>query len=347
MAQAPALPGPRLEWQHWLDLRSTTLKEIEFLLTSPNPEVVLSALDLYMAAYSAVQEREWPSHRGRNSRKQTPEREQALIEATKRVLAASARTRAPADARACIIRCLHDFFQDRHALDGQSDAGLRYDYLRRLLAQLRSFDVVITFNWDALAERVLAGLNLWTPVDGYGLDLRRLRRADGPISGASHSAVKVLKLHGSVGWYADPDRRRSQILIDGFVFLKQLGFECDNEPFHVLNAAHDTDYPSHLRRYWDHPLIVYPTFLKTIAGAEFGKLWQQATVALSQADQVDIYGYSLPASDGAGRVLLNHLRSRLGPRGPLVHVHDPAPAARKNWREFLGRYVRITADRLG
>jgi hypothetical protein len=234
-------------------------------------------------------------------------------------------------------------------LDAKIEAPSRYEYLRDLLSELRDGDVVITFNWDTLAERALAELKLWTPVDGYGLNFRRLRFRGKRIAGPRRSAVKVLKLHGSVGWYASPSPRMEgeAIRLDGFIFLRNLGFECDNEPFEYENPDADTDYSRYLERYWDRPLIVYPTFLKAIAGKDFASLWHQAATALSVADTVDIYGYSLPESDGAGRVLVNQLRFRLGRNGPVVHVHDPSRHSRRIWRSLLGRRARITSKPLG
>jgi hypothetical protein len=205
----------------------------------------------------------------------------------------------------------------------------------------------VTFNWDALAERVLADLGMWTPVDGYGLNFRRLRFRAQPIAGPERSATKVLKLHGSLGWYQPRDRwEGTGILLDGHIFLKQLGIDCDNEPFTHGNPEPDTDYSIYMRQYWDRPLIVYPTFLKAIGGRQFAALWQQAAAALDVADQVDIYGYSLPTSDGAGRVLLNRLRPRLCARGVRVHVHDPSDEARAKWRYFLGKCAQVTSDKL-
>ena len=159
--------------------------------------------------------------------------------------------------------------------------------------------------------------------------------------------MKVLKLHGSLGWYASPERHDGRgILIDGWVFLKKLGFACDNEPIHVLNRDPDSDYHWLLQRYWDWPLMVYPTFLKSVSGGEFADLWSQASDALSRADQVDIYGYSLPASDGAARVLFNQVRRRIRSREAAVHVHDPSYGAQKTWRAFLGKGAKISGDRL-
>jgi len=99
--------------------------------------------------------------------------------------------------------------------------------------------------------------------------------------------------------------------------------------------------------YWSRPLIVYPTFLKSISFRPLAALWQQAASALARADLVDIYGYSLPESDGAVRALLNILPVRLARQAVRVRVHDPNAFVRKRWMYFLGKRARATGDRLG
>lgn len=348
LAQPLKIPGPRANWEQWSEIRDGSLQSMEFLLKNPNPEVILSTLDLFVAAYAAVEHSDSWSFRGYGTRSLTPDQERLAAEGAKRVMSARARAHTPANARACVVECLHDYFQHQHALDADPRSVSRYTYLRELFCQLRDGDLIITFNWDALAERVLAELDLWTPIDGYGLNFKHLRFRDGPLAGPGKSAVKVLKLHGSLGWYQAPHRSDGTgIKLDGHIFLKHMGIACDNEPFTHGNPLPDTNYADFMGGYWCRPLIVYPTFLKAVGGRQFAALWHQAAMALSHADAIDIYGYSLPASDGAGRVLLNGLRPRLGRRGPKVHVHDPSPEARRNWRYFLGKRAHVTADRLG
>jgi hypothetical protein len=347
LAQPWHLPGPRSDWEYWRELRDGPLKAIEFLLTSPNPEVILSTLDLYAAGYAAVHTSEVGHVRGYGQRPFTSEQEEAAKDAAHKLFAARAQAQIPSRARACLVQSLHDYFQHKHQQDAELEGLTRHRYLTDLMSTLAPGDVVITFNWDALVERVLARLGLWTPIDGYGLNFRRLQFRGGPISGAKRSAIKVLKLHGSLGWYQPTHRwEGTGILLDGHIFLKQLGIDCDNEPFTHGNPEPDTDYAQYMRSYWDRPLIVYPTFLKAIGGRQFGALWQQAATTLARADRIDIYGYSLPTSDGAGRVLLNALRPRLSARGPRVHIHDPSKEARVKWKYFLGKRAHYSAEPL-
>jgi hypothetical protein len=209
-------------------------------------------------------------------------------------------------------------------------------------------DVVVTFNWDALAERVLGELGRWTPIDGYAMDKRHLRYRGKRIEGPRSSAVKVLKLHGSVGWYWNRDRRwlGPPIYLDGYVFLRDLGFQSDSEPFGQDPQHPLSDPESHLPPFISQPVMTYPTFLKTIQSPELGRIWYEADRALEQATRVEIYGYSLPWSDGPARALFNKLRFRLARNEASVFVTDPSKRTRDTWLEFLGPKLKRSSKRL-
>ena len=76
------------------------------------------------------------------------------------------------------------------------------------------------------------------------------------------------------------------------------------------------------------------------------KVWHLAGEALRQAELVEVWGYSLPASDMAVRALLNILRFRLANHEVRVRVHERVPEVRDRWREFLGETAEIDAQPL-
>lgn len=310
-SQERRIPGARLEWEEWCQLRAGPLAHLRYLLDNPNPEVILSALDLFGAARIA---RDQADFGGFDRAKLSGDRDE--VDRAAKIIRSSlaesrAATAAPLRARAFIVQSLHEFFRYRHRLDANPAAIPEREYLRDLLSTLQPGDVVITFNWDALAERVLGELGKWTPLDGYGLRKKHLRNRGLPLAGPPQSNVKVLKLHGSVGWYWNPSSRAGPaLLFDGYTFLRDLGFPSDSEPVgqYPENPLSDPEGP--LERYRDDPVMIYPTFIKTIASREIGRLWYLAGSALRRANRIEIYGYSLPHSDGAARVLLNRIRYR-------------------------------------
>ena len=72
----------------------------------------------------------------------------------------------------------------------------------RFAARLEPTDVVITFNWDCLLDRVLWETSSWNPADGYCLKFRGFFD-DGwrdACTNPDASSLRLLKLHGSTNW---------------------------------------------------------------------------------------------------------------------------------------------------
>src|SRR5208337_3128492 len=130
------------------------------------------------------------------------------------------------------------FFRWRHYFDSlERNRGLR-DYLRNYLSQLSDGDRVITLNWDSATERSLAELGKWNPLDGYGFE-RNLLLNHGvepePLPAGckkQKSAIKILKLHGSVGWHLTRDHR---IYFSNPYFLQHFDFWCNGEPLPLFD----------------------------------------------------------------------------------------------------------------
>jgi hypothetical protein len=81
-------------------------------------------------------------------------------------------------------------------------------------------------------------------------------------------------------------------------------------------------------------VLAYPSFLKKLDVPAILDIWRKADVALRQADDIEIWGYSLPESDASARVLFNSLRDRPGRDAPRVHVAGDTEA-RNRWLTFL------------
>lgn len=133
------------------------------------------------------------------------------------------------------------------------------------------------------------------------------------------SEVKVLHLHGAIGWYRkpafsphfDPVKKgggsiprsasapgaiETEIAIDP-LFLTGLGI------YHV-----DASLPQHPPS--EEQLMIHPSFLKHYGGEGeeiqvFNKLWRMAASCLANASEVVIIGYSLPPADSAAWTLIH------------------------------------------
>lgn len=214
--------------------------------------------------------------------------------------------------------------------------------------------------WDTLAKTIARPMEsvrrIWfrqrTPWGGTPIiDPRPL-----PSELSKPSDVVVLKLHGSLGWY---DRRDAQPYFDSdFLSLFNL------VPGDATDIIHDPRQPDHGPA--DRALISYPSFLKKFDAPVMQTIWERASRALREATELEVWGYSLPSSDSATRVLLNSLPYRLsaGSVDCLVHIPDPqrdpcetdfeyepkrraAALTRERWKHFLGSYAKIDKRALG
>lgn len=303
-------PGGR-DWAAWVGFRDAPRGAVpRALLDTTDPELAFSALDLLERAAAA-----------------------GVLDA---------QSSAPGQARAALLRCLQRYFEDMSLAEVRDAA--RRDYLRAELRRLRPGDVVVTLNWDTTVEHTLAEEGRWSPLDGYGID-KALCFADAPPSVAHRSArdvvppseVKVLKLHGGVGWRrpADaPDALRFHgryLLAHLAVQLREHGPVTFADPEFDPAAEHDD-------------VLIVPTFLKLVpTGLAMQRIWHAADEALRRADEVEVWGYSLPESDAATRVLLSPLRFRLDAGEVRVRVHAAIGEVAERWRGLLG--ARAELDR--
>lgn len=169
------------------------------------------------------------------------------------------------------------------------------------------------------------------------------------------SDVVVLKLHGSLGWH---DRGNEPYFDSDFL-----------SQFNLLAAAstdiiHDPRQPEYGSV--EKAVILYPSFLKRFDARIMQNIWERAARALRDATELEVWGYSLPSSDSAIRVLLNSLRFRLneGQVDCLVHIPDPqretaetdldyepkrraAALTRERWKHLFGSLATIDKQALG
>lgn len=296
---------------------------LPLLSDDPNPEVILSVLDLcrissfasFECTVRSENRAEFMSHSLADA--QAPDA---------RFTSRDHRWLYEADtARFRLIDCLMTYFNWLHYSDRVKRECRAY--LGEELEKLSCGDFVITFNWDTLVERCLWEASRWSPADGYGFT-RDLRRADNfghpPVCGklVEPSEVLFLKLHGSVGWfrwgsevYLTDDLLNNLLVAEEFMVCVFLSRKRGPRP--------DV-----------HAVLAYPSFLKKLDVPVILDIWQKADAARRQADEIEIWGYSLPESDSAARVLFNSVRGRH--QGNAVRIHVAGDnEARNRWRTFL------------
>jgi len=316
-------------WQEWSDFqKESSSREFGTLLNARNPEIVLSALDL-------LEHRDDDSLNalfvGAAQTDKTGDPSHYVSAEKARELFASL-TRSARLVRRSLMTCLQDYFRCKTADDRRDPT--RREYLRTFFRKLAEGDTVITFNWDTLAEQTLAEMGLWNPTLGYGVRVPLRRR---PIDACRswRSPVTVLKLHGSVGW-EEAESRPGELLLSGPYLLQHLAVRLPTEKRPAVLAAARSEEIFEERV----DLQTLPTFLKqTATDGVMQDIWWRAQQVLARTSRVEVWGYSLPESDGAARVLFNGLRHRLATGKVAIVVTDPSESTRDRWNTFLGARV--------
>lgn len=216
-----------------------------------------------------------------------------------------------------LMWALEQYFQDRHNRDFQSTGSKDWSALAQFADFVQPGDTVITFNYDSTVERVLLERNKWFPSNGYGERLVfQGDRNDKTVVTFSDSPVKVLHLHGAVGWYRKPSVKEDYPYPGGAIPSEArtpapIETRISIDPIVLqgfgIYAAVDASMPQQPSD--EYQVLLHPSFLKDYSGEESGnpvfiKMWRLAAEALRAADKVVIIGYSLPAADSAAWTLL-------------------------------------------
>ncbi len=169
------------------------------------------------------------------------------------------------------------------ALDEQSARDTLYDSMAKSVG---ANDTIITLNYDTTLDSALVRAG-WDPKVGYGLmggrDKVKWRIPAADVS-KQMSAVRLLKLHGSLNWYV----RGSYSRLSG-VF--------DKKPA-IVTRPRRNERSGYIRQ------IVPPIFGKFFGHPHWGHLWLQAFNALCESELVVVIGCSLVDTDFHLRALV-------------------------------------------
>ena len=325
----------RDDWKSFNAFRKNAKGTLKAILNSPNPELVLTVPDLLEATLSEAEEREWKQLKEvLESGKVNPKsiKRKNLKNAIRNKLSQGHRV------KLAFQRIIDHFFSMRHAKDTDPSMKTKRDYLHRALTPLKNGDVVITTNWDTLAERVLMEARKWLPSDGYGFRVNLESESEWntkslPGNLQKPSMVKVLKLHGSLGWFS---RHAGQdVYLRHANYLQYMILPGARAAFRDQNEPPSGSGPP------ENPLLIFPSYLKKFEHPVFQSIWDQAAIALNQADQVMFVGYSLPPADIAVRILINPLKRRRDHKGIKIRVVNPNEGSLERYKNFLGTGIEV------
>jgi hypothetical protein len=184
-------------------------------------------------------------------------------------------------------------------------------------------DTILSFNWDILHEAALWRAGKWHFTDGYGFRCR-----DAPEE--AHSPIKILKLHGSVNWAQESET-------DVFA-------EIEHKRDFFETALDDSQtYRKRAARWNMGQYLIVPSYMKDLsANRLLLRLWSQARVALREADEIFVIGFSLNVADAAARELFATALDQRTPTPRLVIVSPEQP----QWDRFCYHNLRIRQERI-
>ena len=202
-------------------------------------------------------------------------------------------------------------------LDKSTTANTGYD---RLATRLEKGDTIISLNYDTLLDSALWRQG-WDPKRGYSLAGGRDKihwHARRDTAREDLSALRLLKLHGSVNWFVRSTFSRLEA-----AFVKK--------PVRVT-APRSNEITGHIRQ------IVPPIYGKTFKHDHWRRLWDLAYGALRESEVLVVIGCSLIDTDFHLRALVSRAAKWRKKQGMLFHsvvLVDRKLAVRRKWRRVL------------
>lgn len=141
---------------------------------------------------------------------------------------------------------------------------------------------VVTTNWDTVVEVSLSKASI--PYQSY-LELK------------GSSAMKVIKLHGSINWFKCNCCGEYQVATYNDIANHLLDDDKEELCANCNTCAKNNQVLL-------QPEIITPTMLKTLNNKLFREIWSDAIAALKNADRLIFVGYSLPMADFEIRYIL-------------------------------------------
>lgn len=323
-------------WERFEKFRHSANGQLKSVLESSNPELILTVPDLLVATLKENDLNRW-----KKLKKAWHSGNQQIIEELNKEWSDPRRKHLFEGelAKRDFQLLVDHFFSMKHANDDHQNPRERRTYIHNMMANLHEGDVVITTNWDTIVKRTLMEQKKWLPRDGYGFlvgieSAPAWRPQPLPDNWKKPSQVKVLKLHGSIGWFSHDDDNNG-IYFRYPKYLQNLRpngkvIRDKNEP----NTGHHENF-----------VLIGFSYLKQLEGTIIQSIWDQALEGITTANEVTIVGYSLPSADVAVRMLLNPLRRRIFEGLVKVKVVDTNKNTLERWGTFLGAKVEIIQEK--
>jgi hypothetical protein len=198
--------------------------------------------------------------------------------------------------------------------------GVNQSLSRFIVKKLKPGDSIITFNWDCLVEGALWNNNMWTFLDGWGIEkeISQFKTQFYPYDKPKVSNILVYKLHGSFNWSYDDIHEKIY--------------------FRYLDSIHQDLGSLHEDSAYSQKIIalIEPSYIK-----QFYKplklIWLKAFEAICNAQEIYI-GYSLPPADFYAQLFFSIALAKNKECQEVIFVN---PEDFPNNQEKMDRFIRF------
>lgn len=179
--------------------------------------------------------------------------------------------------------------------------------------------VVVTFNYDTFVEVAFDTLKFRGQTTDTHLISRDIINDQPPLPpahelyrGLANRSFRLLKLHGSLNWWAVPNDT------SGTSLAREPARSIFEAPQSYLEVERRSDLPGR------EPFIIPPTTAKSryYKYPMIRELWKTSYQALRAADRITLFGYSMPPADSG---MLGLLESSLRGRDVRIDIVNPVP----------------------
>lgn len=195
---------------------------------------------------------------------------------------------------------------------------LDYKWAYELFSDINEEDIILTFNWDLLVETILKDINKDCTLDNWSSDL-----------------VKLVKLHGSIDLFGQPNDMMKKEANGNPQFMDKISIQLWRHKISELvfrrTIYPDIDFP--WVKYNKSPVLIMPPYYCLGYLYQYIQLnWRKAEIALSNAKEIYIIGYSLSEYD----IPFHNLIKRVKPIAP-IYIWNPDPLVKKRAEKLFGK----------
>lgn len=185
---------------------------------------------------------------------------------------------------------------------------------------------IISLNWDTILDFSLFNASIlrrtprskkFVEIDYCSNEVNLDKATSGlKVNIRGDIKLKFMKLHGSINWLMCSNCGRFFTHHEMNIVIRNL-YEANSVSKEICEKCNE-----HLIKYELNPIIITPTFLKSLNSVHVKNIWQSAYLELSDATDIYFIGYSFPEADFEFRYLLKKAISHSAKIRIVLHQND-------------------------